>query len=56
MYGFSMTRNESAIRIEASTIMANELAGYIVVATVAVLAVALLSVFGKELRKVGVTH
>jgi NO-binding membrane sensor protein with MHYT domain len=56
MYGFSMTRNASDIRIAASTIMANELAGYIVVATVAVLAVALLSVFGKELRRVGMTN
>lgn len=54
MYGFSMTPNATKIRIEASTIMVNELAGYIVVATIAVLAVALLAVFGKELRRIGV--
>jgi NO-binding membrane sensor protein with MHYT domain len=56
MYGFSMTPNADKMHIAASTIMANELAGYIVVATIAVLAVALLSVFGKELRRVGATH
>lgn len=56
MYGFSMTPNADKVRIAASTIMANELAGYIVVATIAVLAVALLSVFGKELRRVSATH
>jgi hypothetical protein len=33
--------------------VANELARYIVVATIAVLAVALLSVFGKEIRRLG---
>lgn len=53
MYGFSMTRNLSKIYIAPSTIMANELAGYVIVATTAVLAVALLSVFGKELRRLG---
>lgn len=56
MYGFSMTKVESKMHIAPSTIMANELAGYIVVATIAVLAVALLSVFGKELRRLGVTN
>jgi NO-binding membrane sensor protein with MHYT domain len=56
MYGFSMTPNAAKIRIEASTIMVNELAGYIVVATIAVLAVALLAVFGKELRRIGVNN
>jgi NO-binding membrane sensor protein with MHYT domain len=56
MYGYSMTPSATKIRIEASTIMVNELAGYIVVATIAVLAVALLAVFGKELRRVGVNN
>lgn len=56
MYGYSMTPNADKVHIPASTIMANELAGYIVVATVGVLAVALLSVFGKELRRLGVTN
>lgn len=53
MYGFTISHAPGARHIAASTIMANELAGYIAVATVAVLAVALLSVFGKELRHVG---
>lgn len=52
MYGFSMTPSATKMRVEPSTILANELAGYIVVATIAVLAVALLSVFGKELRRI----
>ena len=56
MYGFSMTRSATKMRIEPSTIMANELAGYIVVATIAVLAVALLSVFGRELRRMGANN
>jgi NO-binding membrane sensor protein with MHYT domain len=52
MYGFSMSRSAKSLYIAPSTIMANELAGYVVVATIAVLAVALLSVFGKDLRSV----
>ncbi len=52
MYGFTVTHMPGTRQIAASTIMANELAGYVVVATIAVLAVALLSVFGKELRRV----
>lgn len=51
MYGFSMTPNSDAVYVAESTILANELAGYIVVATVGVLAVALVSVFGKELQR-----
>ena len=56
MYGFSMTPSATKMRVEPSTIMANELAGYIVVATIAVLAVALLSVFGKELRRISANN
>src|SRR5690606_10835433 len=53
MYGFSMTPNSDAVYVAQSTILANELAGYIVVATVGVLAVALVSVFGKDLERLG---
>lgn len=53
MYGFTMTHVPGSRHIAPSTIMANELAGYIVVATVGVLGTALVAVFGKELRRVG---
>jgi len=53
MYGLSMTLDATTIPVEPSTIVANELARYIVVATIAVLAVALLSVFGKEIPRLG---
>ena len=51
-----MTPSATKMHVEPSTILANELAGYIVVATIAVLAVALLSVFGKELRRINANN
>ena len=53
MFGVTMKHIEGSLHVASSTIMANELAGYVIVATVAVLAVALLSVFGKELHRMG---
>jgi NO-binding membrane sensor protein with MHYT domain len=50
MYGMVMTHDHNAAFMTTATIMPTELAGYIVVATVGVLAVALLSTFAKELR------
>lgn len=51
MYGFSMTPNAGAVYLSQSAILGNELAGFVVVATVGVLVVALVSVFGKELHR-----
>jgi len=52
MFGFTMTPNSELVQFRSSTILAGELAGYIVAATVGVLAVALLAAFGNELRRV----
>jgi NO-binding membrane sensor protein with MHYT domain len=51
MYGFTMTHSTTKPLMMPSTILASELAGHVIVATVAVLGVALFSVFGKELRR-----
>lgn len=51
MFGFTVTPSTASVHVTASTILAGELAGYIVAATVGVLAVALLAAFGKELRR-----
>ncbi len=50
MSGMSMTHDHDSAFMTTSTILPTELAGYIVVATVGVLAAALLSTFAKELR------
>jgi len=49
MYGFSMTPNKSKIILTSSTILANDLTGYVAVATVIVLSAALVAAFAKEL-------
>lgn len=50
MFGMTVEHAHDAVFMTTSTILPTELAGYIVVATVGVLAVALLSTFAKELR------
>ncbi len=49
MYGFSVTPNKDLVRVTTSTILANDLAGYVAVATVIVLSAALIAAFAKEL-------
>jgi NO-binding membrane sensor protein with MHYT domain len=50
MQGMTIAHAHDSAFMTTSTILPTELAGYIVVATVGVLAVALLSTFAKELR------
>lgn len=50
MSGMTLKHDHESAFMTTSTILPTELAGYIVVATVGVLAVALLSTFAKELR------
>ena len=51
MYGFTVNHSAHAASASASTIMPNELAGYVIGATVMVFVVALISTFAKELRE-----
>jgi NO-binding membrane sensor protein with MHYT domain len=50
MIGFSMTHSAEQLQMTASTIFSGDLAGYVAVATVAVLSLALIASFAKELR------
>lgn len=49
MYGFSVTPNKNLVRLTASSLLANDLAGYVAVGTIIVLSAALVAAFAKEL-------
>jgi NO-binding membrane sensor protein with MHYT domain len=50
MFGFSIAHTDAQLQMTASTIFVSDLAGYVIVATVAVLSLALIASFAKELR------
>lgn len=49
MFGFSVTPNKELVRMTSSTLLANDLAGYVAVGTIIVLSAALVAAFAKEL-------